>query len=501
MATIEQPAKKSYWFDKGYKDLKDTVIKAWQLNKTAASDINTKLKTKANIGGVKGWAWRFFYWGSIGAIYVFGSIITAICASVNFIIVAVLMIGVYLGFSVIWTIDRLYLAKNRIFTACHACKEKSLIPAYKCPNCGTVHTKLVPGVYGILNRKCTGDGTSPCGHEIPTAFFNGRSKLSAVCAHCGTPLSDRESRPICIPIVGGRSVGKTAFITAFSYDFINKVAPPCGFEIEDYNPEKVTIYEDMKRAYQTSDFALTPAQNTSGTMSGISSVSFSFFIKNSNLHPDRLVHIYDIAGEFFTGSEEKEVQKQYEYCHGIVLIVDPLAIQSIYDHYENSLSDVDKNRRGEADITSIVDVFINKLREVTGLSDSKMHSVPLAVVISKTDAIPEIDQQLSYSAAELLLQSDTEKFKTVFDAHDYLCRKFFQENDMRHFLTTINLRFKNNRFFSCSPIGHSAMSGAFQPRGVLPVMEWLFKTADTKIGAMWNTTEFSKEPVGLKEIR
>ena len=116
-----------------------------------------------------------------------------------------------------------------------------------------------------------------------------------------------------------------------------------------------------------------------------SSVSFSFFVKNPALSPERLVHIYDIAGEVFTDNSENEVQKQYEYCQGVVLMIDPFAIPSIRYKYEELLTPEDVAGIGKADINTIINSFLNKLREVTGLSDSKMSAVPLAVVISKID--------------------------------------------------------------------------------------------------------------------
>lgn len=499
MASSVQPAKKSYWFDKGYQDLRDTISRAWLLNRASASDIQLRIQLLSDGDGstIK----KLFFYMAIVAVYFFGSIITAITAVIHITVVILLMICVYAGFTAVWTADRIYLMKNKIFTACPADKEKSLIPAYKCSLCDVVHTELVPGVYGILRRICAGDGVVQCGNKLPTNFMNGRSQLSAVCQHCGTSLSDKETRPICIPVVGGRSVGKTAFITAFSYDFIVKVAPSRGLEIEDYNAEKKLMYQEIQRAYQTSEFNLTLATNTIGTISGISSVPFSFFVKNANLTPDRLIHIYDIAGEFFTDKEEKEVQKQYEYCHGMILIVDPLAIPSIYDKYEAQLKDIDRDRRGDADITSIVDVFMNKLREVTGLSDRKMHKIPFAVVLTKVDAIKEIESLLSVESAERLYQTDTEKFKNIMDAHDYQCRQFFVDNDMRHFVTTINLRFKNNRYFSCSPIGHEAQNGPFEPKGVMLVMEWILNNADKRLGEIVSDSRFTKKPVGLSEVR
>lgn len=166
------------------------------------------------------------------AVIIFGSAITAVITIINIVVLLFFMAIVYLGFTVIWLVDRLYLTRKKIFTACHECKEKSLIPTYICPKCGAKHTNLTPGVYGILKRTCN------CGEKLPTAFFNGRKNLEAECPNCGHKLTDRESRPICIPIVGGRSVGKTAFITAFSKEFIESIAPSKGFDIEFYNDKK-----------------------------------------------------------------------------------------------------------------------------------------------------------------------------------------------------------------------------------------------------------------------
>jgi len=493
MTAVPQPAVKSYWFEKGWQDLRDTAKKAWELNGLTVADIRSR-----NTGGFDGvWesAKTIFNWAGIVSVVVFGSLVTVLVSVVNAVVVVVLMCLVYISFCLVWLGDRAYLAKNKIFTACHHCKAKSLIPTYLCPDCGVKHTHLVPGVYGILKRRCTGHSGS-CLAVLPTAFFNGRSEMNAECAACGHKLTSRESRPIVIPVVGGRSVGKTAFITAFAYDFITTIAPRRGLETEFYSREKEALFRDIESAYRTSDFALTPVKSDEG----ISSVSFSFFVKNVGLKPDRLLHVYDIAGEVFTQNVEVEVQQQYEYCHGIVMIVDPLSIDAIYYQYESRLSEIDKARRGAADATEVVDAFINKLREVTGLSASKIHDVPLAVVITKIDAISELRDRLSVASARALLDSEPEKYKTLEDALDHQCRQLFVEHDMRHFLQTINLRFKTNRFFACSPIGHTATKGAFQPEGVMRVMEWLIQLADPGLGERIGDTKFTKQPIGRKAV-
>lgn len=490
MASTPQPAKKSYFFGKGYADVRNTIKGAWQRN------FDSIIKFKKNISDAQ-------YNGKAGflflaimnvlamvAVIVFGSIITAAVSIINIAVVLIIMVAVYIGFSIIWLADRIYLMRKRIFTACHECKEKSLIPTYICPKCGAKHTNLTPGVYGILHRTCVGaDPNSYCGEVLPTTFFNGRRNLEAICPHCSTPLSDREAVPICIPIVGGRSVGKTAFITAFSKEFIDGVAPSKSWETEFYNDEKAKIYRKIEKDYDSGSTRMTDRPQD---INKASSVSFSFFVKGEPFSPERLIHVYDIAGEVFTHNSENEMQKQYEYCQGIVLMIDPFAIPSVRYRCEAQLTPGDIAGIGKADINGIVDSFLNKLREVTGLSDKKMSSVPLAVVIGKIDSAGLISE-VGDDAVRAKMASEPEKFKDYYDTQDYLCRKFLRDNGMESFLNSIDLKFKDNRFFSCSAIGHTKDQGRYNPQGVLAPMQWLFGRADSKMAKSWNDIKFNKK--------
>lgn len=490
MAKIPQPAQKSYFFDKGYKDMGNTIKGAWSRNSDSIKKyagnfgnwVDKPVPIKIFLGIVNILA--------IVAVVIFGSLITAVITVINVLTLVVFMAFVYIGFSVIWLVDRIYLTRKKIFTACHECKEKSLIPTYICPRCGAKHTDLTPGVYGILKRKCN------CGEKLPTTFFNGRKELEAECPHCGHKLTDRESRPICIPIVGGRSVGKTAFITAFSKEFIENVAPSKGLNIEFYNDKKADIYKEITQDFKTGSTRMTDRPQD---VNAASSISFSFFVQHPELSPERLIHVYDIAGEVFTDNSENEVQKQYEYCQGIVLIIDPFAIPSIRIKYEELLEPADVAGIGKADINGIINSFLNKLREVTGLSDNKMATVPLAVVISKIDSAG-LEQDIGTMAVNKNMRNEPGKYTDFYDTQDYLCRKFLKENDMESFLHNIDIQFKNNRFFACSAIGHTRDKGQYSPEGVLAPMEWLVKNADSKMGQLWNEHSFSRNPQNYDNI-
>lgn len=500
MAREAQPGKKSYFFEKGYIDVLNTVKDAWSRNTASIIEYKDKFMESFHDryqGKIK-YAFNLIMNAlAVISIVFFGSAITLVVSVINIAILLVLMVFVYIGFSVVWAVDRIYLFRNEIFTACHECKEKSLIPTYICPNCEAKHTNLTPGVYGILKRTCVGeDPDAYCGEVLPTTFFNGRRDLEAVCPHCDTSLMDREAVPICIPIVGGRSVGKTAFITAFSKEFIDNVAPNNAWDIEFYNDEKEDIFNEITEDYLQGSTRMTARPQD---VNQASSVSFSFFVDGDGFRRERLVHVYDIAGEVFTDNVENEMQKQYEYSHGMVLMIDPFSIPAVRHRSEDQLTPEDIAGIGEADINEIVDSFLNKLREVTGLSDKKMSSVPLAVVIGKIDSAG-LANEIGDVATTAKMAANPEVFTDYYDTQDYLCREFLKDNGMEAFINNVNLKFKDNRYFSTTAIGHTRDQGEYNPQGVMPPMQWLFSKADSTMASQWNDIEFNQKVMELNAV-
>lgn len=203
--------------------------------------------------------------------------------------------------------------------------------------------------------------------------------------------------------------------------------------------------------------------------------------------------IYDIAGEVFTDGRENEVQRQYEYCHGILFIVDPFAIPSVVAQYGDRLTPEDRAGIGHADINGVIDVFLNKLREVTGLSDQRMSHVPLAVVLSKADSAG-LDEVFDAARIEQV-RAEHGKKVDAFDAMDYLCRAFLREHQMHSFLSSIDMRFTTNRFFAASAIGHTRGAGHYQPRGILEPMEWICSLSDKRLHECIGTHAFTAKPL------
>ena len=139
MASVPQPAKKSYFFGKGYIDVLNTIKGAWQRNFESLKIYKDKIADARYSGGKSFIFALILNILAMVSVIVFGSIITAIVSVLNIAVVLAMMVVIYIGFSLIWLTDRIYLMRKKIFTACHECKEKSLIPTYICPKCGAKH--------------------------------------------------------------------------------------------------------------------------------------------------------------------------------------------------------------------------------------------------------------------------------------------------------------------------------------------------------------------------
>ena len=220
-----------------------------------------------------------------------------------------------------------------------------------------------------------------------------------------------------------------------------------------------------------------------------SSKAFSFIIHNEKLNPDRLIQLYDVAGESFVNNTENEEQLQYTYCHGIVFILDPLSIPIISHYLDDGVDEVDKSSVGTLDANIVLDAFMNKLREITGQSSTVIFNVPIAIVISKSD-IKTLDGFIGDDVISRFMVENGMGMEAYSVIEDRICRQFLMDNGLAGFVSNIELKFKNNRFFKCSAIGHTREIGRYNPHGILDPMEWIFQTADAGLKAVLHENEY-----------
>ena len=108
MAAVLQPAKKSYFFGKGYRDVGNTIKGAWRRNFVSLRKFKNNI-TMSRISG-DGRTTRLFKLVlnvlAMLSVLICGSIITAVVSVINIAVVFGVMAVIYLGFSIIWIVER-----------------------------------------------------------------------------------------------------------------------------------------------------------------------------------------------------------------------------------------------------------------------------------------------------------------------------------------------------------------------------------------------------------
>jgi hypothetical protein len=133
--TPPEPAIKSYFFDKGYRDLRDTIVESW--NRNLASSREHFDKASRLFPGEQADKAQAIVWATAGiSVVVFGTAVFLIASAVHITVLFAFFLLIYIGFSLVYLTERAYLVCKRFFTVCPECHAKSRLPEHFCPRCG-----------------------------------------------------------------------------------------------------------------------------------------------------------------------------------------------------------------------------------------------------------------------------------------------------------------------------------------------------------------------------
>lgn len=461
----DEPARRSYFFGPGYAQLFATIKDAFRKN--AASGRRIRYTGKGFRGYSDG-IWGFIK--SVGGliytivgfvcVYVIGMILCAVLGVVHLTITTVFMILIYIIFTIVWIIDRLYLLKNKIRSDCPTCKSRFLIPMFMCPECSAMHKKLVPGPYGIWKHKCS------CGNKLPSTFLNGRSKLEAYCPDCHSPLVASDARPIVFQLIGGSKSGKTVYLSAFFHEYLEKLSrnKKIEYSISDqYKP----YFDELEEWYSGIDCPATAQLN---------SQMYPILI-DSNLGVKRQFSIYDIAGEMFDGiTADSEIQQQqFHYCDGLLFLIDPFSSGNLRTNKINAGEDI--SDFSEMAVEDVATNFINYLIRTGHAKANARCNIPIAVLIAKAD-IKEVKREIGPAKIKSVMRNNAEQYTSYEHARDSLCREFLIDIGLSATVDNLETQFSNLHYFPISAMGHSADGTPYEPWGVMDAVEWMLPLAD-----------------------
>lgn len=358
-------------------------------------------------------------------------------------------------------VERLLMLSRRISIKCpnRDCHEHIPLPYYFCPNksCGAKHVNLLPGDYGVVKRQCQ------CGAWLPTLFLFGRNELPGYCPSCDKPLNPSigVTKNIHIPIIGGRSAGKSHFLVAAMMEIHQREADG-KVSVAFADKKSEDDYANWKRYFESG-----------ATVDSTRLKSPDAFLINLNSGGDDcLLYVYDPAGELFQQTDEMRTQGYFDYVTGIIFLIDPFSLPQVRNKFERELG-VAKDRIRPS-VLAPQDAYSNLLQilqQQRGVGSRS--SKPLSVVLTKTDAF-NISDGIQQLAAH---QPPSEK-RDKQSAESYAVRTWLEKNGEGNLLRGIERDFKNVSYFYCSPLGRLPDSSAapFVPKGVLEPLGWLLRS-------------------------
>jgi hypothetical protein len=443
-----EPAIKSYFFGKGYIDLKATINDCLKENQKFSEKI---WKDAASAQFV---LLRAVHYGAALSCAIYGTLFFGLLSIVHIVILGGFYLAIYVLFTLVFVVEKIYLTLRGFLTVCPICHTQTSLPVYLCDGCGSAHHKLLPSSYGTFHHRCT------CGKQLPSTFFLNRGRLPAKCANCNNFLSraHTEARKQFVPVIGGPSTGKTAYLV-WLVDELKRWAVAEGQDFAFLNPSDAAAFETRLRDMRRGNM---PNKTTATTPSAIN-VTFS---RSGRL--DRNLYVYDPAGEAFLGEQELVPHEFLGYCSGVLLLIDPFSIPAVQYQYGIDPSRANDLKPSVQRPDDLLDRLVFVLEKHFGVDPAARITMPIAIVLTKVDAF-----NLEATIGDDALSPSMAESKRETARNDLISRQLC-EWGMTPLVEAIETRFSKRSYFTCSAVGLARASGAgFAPERIAMPFLWL----------------------------
>jgi Double-GTPase 2 len=460
-----EPAFKNYFFRKAFYDYRTIARLSYGRNKWDA----TRLFHWGSIFFKGRWKWFTWPLGVTFYLVLAAAIVIAALPYLFFGTAHLLLVGCFYALAmlvaaILWSLESVILSVRRIFLACPHCYQRFWLPEYHCA-CGRLHKRLVPGSYGVIRRRCA------CGAQLPTLFFLGRDRIAAQCPNptCNHALPARigSVRSLHVPVIGGPSAGKTSFFTAAMLEF------------QRLNQKGLTVQftdESQRKAFERAASNFQAGREPDKTRE-TSPTAFLTHIRTSGKirKRERILYVYDPAGEIFQSHSGLGHQDYYSYTHGILFLIDPFSLPAVRLNLARQIQEAATLIRPcEEDPQDVYARVINTLRARS--KQGSLASVRFAVVITKIDAFEMEARIRSAKPAGLDGMSPQEVLSRTI-------RQWLLEQGQGNIVTSVEQSFKTVRYFCCSSLGRMAdgSASAFHSTGVLQPLAWVMEGYGVRI--------------------
>jgi hypothetical protein len=389
-----------------------------------------------------------------------GTVWLLVCNMIHRLMLFVTNVVTYLLIPVSYTIDHLI----RKMQYCPHCYETFELPEFVCPSCGRVHKQLIPGNCGVLFVRCSCNNVF-----LPCASFTGRSRLASKCPSCKGELAAANAKHFSIVVVGGNNAGKTAFIAALANLYAALAEHKSVLTIEGKPDSYFNQLNDMFR------YGKTAADDESRT--------YSIIHKYGKMDKDNLV-LYDTLAKYVVSDTFPRSPKYFRFCDGIILLLDPLSVQSVQKELVRNEDSTETNYLSD-DTNNLVVQFIHQYNTICGHSTGVMNNIPVAVLINKVD-IEIVKREIGWDTIHALYNENPSSYNNnEYTAKDQICREYLAKAGLGNVLNNIDSIFTDVSFFPVSAIGHKAEeSRAFTPIGVMEPVVWIAKKRHSRLTSL-----------------
>jgi hypothetical protein len=325
---------------------------------------------------------------------------------------------------------------------------------------------LLPSFYGLFSHTCRNGSHVK---KLPTLDIRGRNKLARLCRGCRRPIqhsSFGELAEQAIALAGGTSTGKTVLLAQALRGLTEHYVACRGVTAID-SAEQISAFETMLQR-------LASGRVPEKTAGGISKAwTLAVRVPTGTAYPKglrSLLLLFDNPGEIFVSGGQLSHMRALQNLKGIILLVDPFSLSVLSQE-----ADLHPEIKASQDsFLNVAGALVQGARQYLALDQYGKCGVPLAVVITKVDALRPFEPAHSFLAA---IQPVDGRVKN--EQWSASCRQAIDRLGGGSALRALELNFSQIRFFACSALGRmpGTGSGDFRPAGVLEPFLWVLDPA------------------------
>ncbi|MEI9851209.1 MAG: hypothetical protein WDN24_10625 [Sphingomonas sp.] len=307
-----------------------------------------------------------------------------------------------------------------------------------------------------------------------------RTSRNRLCPHChqSLPPGFAEIRNYVFSVVGARYSGKSHFFPAAIETFKHERGPRLGLNImPDMNTRERYdryYYEPLYRQGRGLEATLSAEASVDSALPLVflGKISRKDLFGRQRIWAAFTISFFDTPGEDLRSTMLISNLSRYVYnSDGIIVLVDPTA----FPHVQNRLSLPAPPSGTDEHPVAVLSNIIRTIRDSTGLSETSKIQIPIAVTLSKLDAVESL---IDRGDALLRPTPNIASFsRENCDAVNWSVRTLLASWLDQNFTHTVESEFEHIRYFGVSALGVTPDAGGrigkVTPHRVTTPFEWL----------------------------